>query len=159
MGGFEARVSQLSTEAPHGQEEKRQEGGKEEEKEEGSRKKGKKEIVEETRTQGGQEEGQAEKGEKGGQTGAGDRGIAERGVVDDAVAGRGENRSESRGSVALSDGLQALKAGRESSCAQSGAARLGLSCRSLAGFCWRLKTCEQALTYVAWVSHGSPFRP
>jgi len=114
MGGLEALVSQLSTEAPHGQEEKRQEGGKEEEKEEGSGKEGEKEIVEETRTQGGREEGQAKKGEKGGgQTGAGDRGIAGRGVVDDAVAGRGENRFESRGGVALSDGVQALKAGRE----------------------------------------------
>jgi hypothetical protein len=125
LGGPAAFVSQLSTEAPDGEEEKGQEGSEEEEKEESSRK-------EETRTQGGQEKGEAQNGEKSrGQAGGGDRGIAEYGVVDDPDAGRSENRSESRGRVAFSDGLQALKqAGRESSCAQSGAVCLGLGCRS-----------------------------
>jgi hypothetical protein len=123
MAGPAAFVSQLSTEAPHGQEEKGQEGSKEEEKEEGNRKERKKEIVEETRTQGNQEESEAENGKKSrGQTG-GDRGIAEYGVLDNADAGRSENRSESRGCVAFSDRLQALKAvDGESSCAQPGAA-------------------------------------
>ena len=131
MAGLAAFVSQLSTEVSHGQEEKRQEGSKEEEKEEGNRKERKKEIFEETRTQGNPEDGEAENGKKSRRQTGGDRGIAGYGVLDDTDVGRSENRSESRGRVAFSDRLQALRAaGGESSCAQPGAACLGLSCRS-----------------------------
>lgn len=91
----------------YGKEEKEQEGGEEKEKEEGGRTQGKKEVVEETRKKSGQEKGKAESGKEGrGETGGG---IGEHGVLDHVGAGRGENRPEPRGCMALSDGLEALE--------------------------------------------------
>ena len=94
----------------YGKEEKEQEGGEEKEKEEGGRTQGKKEIVEETRKKSGQEEGKAESGKEGrDETGGNLGGINEHGVLDNVGAGRGENRPEPRGCVAVSDGLEALE--------------------------------------------------
>ena len=110
-----------------GQEEKGEEGGEEKEKEEGSRTKSEKEVAEEARKEGGQEEGKAEiRKESRAETGS-DGGIDDHGVFDGVDVRRGDNGPEPRGRVALSHGLQALKAGDESSCAQSGAPRFGLS--------------------------------
>lgn len=105
-----------------GQEEKGEEGGEEEEEKEGSRTKSEKEVAEEARKKSGQEKGKAEiPKEVRAETGRSDGGIDDHGVFDGGDARRGENRPEPRGRMALSHGLQALKAGDESSCAQSGA--------------------------------------
>lgn len=110
-----------------GQEEKGEEGGEEKEKEEGSRTKSEKEVAEEACKESGQEEGKAEiRKESRGET-VSDGGIDVHGVFDGVDARRGENCPEPRGRLALSHGLQALKAGDESSCTRSGAWRLGLS--------------------------------
>ena len=93
----------------------------------GSRTKSEKEVAEEARKESGPEEGKAEiRKESRAKTGS-DCGIDVHGVFDGVDARGGENRPEPRGRVALSNGLQALKTGDESSCAQSDAWRFGLS--------------------------------
>ena len=102
-------------EASHGKEEKRQESGKEKEKKESSKKESEKEVVEETRKKSGQEKVRRKEGEtqrKGGQesrnASGNDGGIGGYSPFDSGDAGRGENRAEPRGRMALSDGFQAI---------------------------------------------------
>jgi len=102
-------------EASHGKEEKRQESGKEKEKEESSKKEREKEVVEEIRKKSSQEKVRPKEGEtqrKGGQesrnAGSNDGGIGGLRPFGGCDAGRGENRPEPRGRMALSDGFQTL---------------------------------------------------
>src|SRR5437867_2255961 len=102
-------------EASHGKEEKRQESGKEKEKKESSKKEREKEVVEEAREESGQEKVRTKEGEtqrKDGQesrnASGNDGGIGGYSPFDSGDAGRGENRPEPRGRMALSDGFQAL---------------------------------------------------
>ena len=128
----------------HGKEEKRKESGKEKEKEESGKKEGKEEIVEEAREgkEVRQEKGEvrAKNGEESrDETGNSDGGIDDCNVFDGGDARRGEDRPEPRSRMALSDGLEALKAGCED-CAQSGASSLGLGCRPLGAVLAELST-------------------
>jgi len=102
-------------EASHGKEEKRQESGKEKEKEESSKKEREKEVVEEIRKKSSQEKVRPKEGEtqrKGDQesrnAGSNDGGIGGLRPCGSGDAGRGENRPEPRGRMALSDGFQTL---------------------------------------------------
>src|SRR5260221_11363863 len=98
-------------EASHGKEEKRQESGKEKEKEESSKKEREKEVVEKIRKKSGQEKVRPKEGEtqrKGGQesrnAGSNGGGIGGHSPLRSGDGGRGENRPQTPGFMALSDG-------------------------------------------------------
>jgi len=112
----------------HGQEEKEQEGSEEEEKEESGRKQ-EKESAQAACKKSGQEEGEAENGQESRHEAGGDGGIGRHCVLDDDDAGGDEDRPESGGCVAVSDGVQALKRSRNRAALSPGLLRLGLSCR------------------------------